>query len=405
MMKAHLIKFTGEKELAEAVLRLGGSEASLRFFEARRETLQLYVRDVPSPAASIIKQEALARGCDAAVHAQVITCGVERGDVIIFGSAKQLGHIADKLDEMPWWDLRGLAAEIRRLTAKRAPRRAALPCGAELTFGERTLLMGIINLTDDSFFEGSRCYGDAEKAAARAVKMAEDGADILDLGAESTRPGAPRVPEEQERERMAAAVAAIRRELPHMPLSIDTTRASVAGAALENGADIINDVSGLQFDNGVAEAAARHKAMLVLMHMRGTPSDMQTMCGYDDLMSEVCSFLDEAAEKAVSLGVARESIIIDPGIGFAKDHAQNLFLLRHCESLKALGYPVLVGASRKGTVGKATGRADAGDRLYGTLAVTSVCCWQGADIIRVHDVRENKDALMMTEAIRGAEYV
>ena len=203
---------------------------------------------------------------------------------------------------------------------------------------------------------------------------------------------------------MSAAVAAIRRELPHMPLSIDTTRASVAEAALENGADIINDVSGLQFDGGIAEAAARYKAMLVLMHMRGTPSDMQTMCGYANLLSELCSFLEDAADKAVSLGVARESIIIDPGIGFAKDYGQNLFLLRHCGSFKALGYPLLIGASRKGCVGKATGRA-VEERLAGTLAVTALCCRQGADIIRVHDVRENKDVIKMTEAIQGAEYV
>ena len=204
---------------------------------------------------------------------------------------------------------------------------------------------------------------------------------------------------------MSAAVAAIRRELPHMPLSIDTTRASVAEAALENGADIVNDVSGLQFDNGIAEAAARHKAMLVLMHMRGTPETMRTMCGYDNLISEVCKFLEEAADKAVSLGVTRESIIIDPGIGFAKNHGQNLFLLRHCESFKALGYPLLIGASRKGCVGAATGREAPEERLYGTLAVTALCCRQGVDIIRVHDVRENKDVIKMTEAIQGAEYV
>lgn len=404
-MKAHLIKFESEKELAESVLRLGASEASLRFFAARRETLQIYVRDVPSPAASIIKQETLSRGGDAAVHAQVINCGVERSDVIIFGTARQLGYLADKLDQMPWWKLSSLAAEIRRLTAPRAKRTAKLPCGSELTFGERTLLMGIINLTDDSFFGGSRCGSDAGKAVERAVKLAEEGADILDLGAESTRPGAPRVPEEQERARMSAAVAAIRRELPHMPLSIDTTRSSVALAALANGADIVNDVSGLQFDNGIAEAAARYGAMLVLMHMRGTPETMRSMCGYGNLIAEICDFLDEAADKATAMGVARESIIIDPGIGFAKDYGQNLFLLRHCESFKALGYPLLIGASRKGCIGTATGHAAPEERLYGTLAVTALCCRQGADIIRVHDARENKDVIKMIEAIQGAEYV
>ncbi len=404
-MKAHLIKFESEKELAQSVLRLGASEASLRFFDARRETLQIYVRNVPSPAASIIKQETLSRGGDAAVHAQVINCGVEHSDVIIFGTAKQLGYLADKLDQMPWWKLSSLAAEIRRLTAPRATRTAKLPCGSELTFGERTLLMGIINLTDDSFFGGSRCGGDAGKAVERAVKLAEEGADMLDLGAESTRPGAPRVPEEQERARLSAAVAAIRRELPRMPLSIDTTRSSAALAALANGADIVNDVSGLQFDNGIAEAAARYGAMLVLMHMRGTPETMRSMCGYGNLIAEICDFLDEAADKAAAMGVARESIIIDPGIGFAKNYGQNLFLLRHCESFKALGYPLLIGASRKGCIGTATGHAAPEERLYGTLAVTALCCRQGADIIRVHDARENKDVIKMIEAIQGAEYV
>ena len=146
----------------------------MHFFEARREMLQIYVTDVPSPAASIIKQEMLSRGGDAAVHANVINCGVERSGVIIFGTAKQLGHLADKLDTMPWWNLPGLAAEIRRLTAPCAERAVKLPCGAELTFGRRTLLMGIINLTDDSFFGESRCGGDADKALARAVQMAEE---------------------------------------------------------------------------------------------------------------------------------------------------------------------------------------------------------------------------------------
>lgn len=404
-MKAHLIKFSDSEELARALSRVGASDASLPFFEARRETLQIYVTDVPSPAASIIKQEILSRGGDAAVHASVITCGVEKSDVIIFATARQLGFLADKLDAMPWWRLRELASEIRSLAAAQSKRRAALPCGAQLTFGERTLLMGIINLTDDSFFGESRCGGDLSKIVARAVKMAEDGADILDLGAESTRPGARRVTEEQECERIGAAVSAIRRELPHMPISIDTTRSSAAREALDRGADIINDVSGLQFDEKIAQTAAQAGAMLAVMHMRGTPETMGDLCGYENILSEVCEFLKNAAQKAKSLGVPDESIIIDPGIGFAKDYAHNLFLLRHCESFKALGYPLLVGASRKRFVGEATGQAAAEDRLCGTLAVTALCCSQGVDIIRVHDVRENKETLMMTEAIRGAKYV
>ena len=168
--------------------------------------------------------------------------------------------------------------------------------------------------------------------------MAEDGADILDLGAESTRPGAPRVPEEQERERMSAAVAAIRRELPHMPLSIDTTRASVAEAALENGADVLNDVSGLQFDNGIAEAAARHKAMLVLMHMRGTPQTMQTMTRYDDLTGEVLAYFVEKIGWLRGEGVTQ--IVRDPGFGFSKTVEQN-FRPQHLPHLHLHGHQII----------------------------------------------------------------
>lgn len=404
-MPVHLIRFGDKIELSEAVAKAGCDMKSLPYFENRREMLQLCVTDVPAPAASIIKQEMLARGGDAAVHAQVITCGVSKSDVIIFGTAKQLGHLAEKLVRMPWWGLERLADDIRALIAPKGPCPMKLPCGAELAFGEGMLLMGIINLTDDSFFAGSRSGAETEETVKRALRMASEGADILDLGAESTRPGAGRVPEEQEISRMESAVRAIRRELPLMPLSIDTTRSSVARAALDAGADIINDVSGLQFDEKIAQAAAEYGAALVVMHMRGTPGDMQTKCEYGDLISEVCSFLREAAGKAERLGVPRKNIIIDPGVGFAKDYNQNLLLMRHCESFKALGYPLLVGASRKGVVGTATRTKRAEDRLCGTLALTSVCCWQGADIIRVHDVKENKEVIMMTEAVRRAKYV
>ncbi len=403
-MTAHLIRYGDKNELAAALLKAGVSAESLPYFENRRETVQIYLTGVPAPAANIIKQEMLSRGGDAAVHAQTIRCGVEKSDVVIFGTRKQLSFLAEKLAKMPWWGLEKCAKEIISLTTAAVIKKIALPSGAALEFGRRTHLMGIINLTDDSFFEGSRSDGAAD-AARRAVKMAAEGADILDLGAESTRPGAGRVPEETEISRMTEAVRAIRRELPRMPLSIDTTRGSVAYSALEAGADIINDVSGLTYDKEVARAAARYKAMLVVMHMRGTPETMGDMCCYDNLISEVCCGLRESAQTALELGVSNEYLITDPGLGFAKTHEQNLELVRHCESFRALGWPVLIGASRKGFVGRATGAEKAGERLAGTLAVTALTCWQRADIIRVHDVKENKEVIKMTEAIRGADNV
>lgn len=400
-MQAHLVKYETTADMAAALLAAGCSAESLPYFENRRDTVQIYIRDVPSPAANIIKQEMLARGGDAAVHAQTIRCGVEKSDVIIFGTARQLGFLADKLEKMPWWGLAGAASQIRRLTAARGPVKMSFPCGAELAFGAHTYLMGIINLTEDSFYKESRSADDIYDTVRRALKMAEDGADIIDLGAESTRPGAERVPEEKELARMTEAVAEIRKALPRTPLSIDTTRASVARAALKAGADIINDVSGLTFDPDIAGAAAEYGAALAVMHMRGTPSTMRGLCDYENLVSEVCAALDESAARAVEAGVAEDKILIDPGIGFAKDCAQNLELLRRCESFKALGKPLLIGASRKGFIGAVTGHPGADERLFGTLAVTAHCCRKMADIIRVHDVRENRDIIKMTEAIRG----
>ena len=235
--------------------------------------------------------------------------------------------------------------------------------------------------------------------------MAADGADILDLGAESTRPGAERVPEEEERERLVKAVCAIRERLPRIPLSIDTTRASCARAALAAGADIINDVSGLTFEPQIADAAAEAGAMLVLMHMRGVPADMQSRCEYERLIPEICVSLEKSAKQAIDAGIAADRIITDPGIGFAKNYQQNLALLRHVESFRALGWPVLIGASRKGFIGKATDTPTAAERLAGTIAAACCACRRHADIIRVHDVRAHKEAVMMTEAIENGEYV
>lgn len=403
-MKLHLIRLKSKEELAQAAAMAGASAASLPFFEGRREALQLFIKDLPAPAANIVKQEALARNCDALVHAQTITCGVEYTDVILFGTARSLRFLADKLEKMPWWGLELCAAEIKRLTGGFSERKVKLPCGSELTFGRGTLIMGIINLTDDSFFAASRSGSDCEKAALTAVRMAEEGADILDLGAESTRPGAPRVSREQESERLVKAVCAIREKLPHIPLSIDTTRSQVAREALAAGADIINDVSGLSFDPETAAAAAQYHAMLAVMHMRGTPADMQSHCSYTNLISEVCGFLEESAAKAMAAGVPHDMLITDPGIGFAKNCEQNLMLLRHCESFRALGWPVLIGASRKGFIGAVTETKTAAERLAGTVAVTALCTAQNADIIRVHDVRPNKEAVMMTEAIWRGSY-
>lgn len=405
-MSIYNIKFLGASELAEALHKLGADMRSLPFFDNRREIKALYIPAVDSRGANVIKQELLSRGGDAAVHADVVRFGVSHSDVILFGTKKQLTFLAEKIATMPWWGFpdisAGIIAALKGLAVRRSP--VKLPNGRTLPLGERTLIMGITNLTDESFFSASRTGADITAALSRVCGQAEGGADIIDIGAESTRPGAPRVPEQEELSRVAATVRAIRKELPDIPLSVDTTRYSVARAALDEGADIINDISGLTYEPELAELTAKSGAVLVLMHMRGTPETMRAMCEYDNLLHDVAAFFETGVRKAEESGLERSKIILDPGIGFAKNYNQNLLLLRHIEAFRALGLPLLVGVSRKGFIGAATGSPSAEERLEGTMALSALCAWRGVDIVRVHDVPENKKAVMMIDAVKRAGY-
>ena len=405
-MNVYEIKFRDSKELAESLNAIGADLRSLPFFENRREVRALYLPSVDIRAANVIKQEMLSRGGDAAVHAHAIDCSVRESDVILFGTVKQISFLADKLEIMTWWGFPEIVNALRLAldSFSRKTSKVSLPSGSDLMFGASTLLMSIINLSDDSFHKESRTYGNIDTALALALEHAQNGADILDLGAESTRPGASRISEAEEIGRLIPVIKEIRKNLPTMPISVDTTRRKTAESALKAGADIINDISGLSFEPEIAKTAADFGAMLVIMHMRGTPQTMGSMCTYSNLLREINEFFGKKIETASSFGVDNSKIIIDPGIGFAKDHNQNLFLLRHIESLRIHSKPILVGASRKGSVGRATDSNDTSGRLEGTLAVSSLCAWSGVDIIRVHDTRENKKAVMMAEAIRDAHY-
>ena len=265
---------------------------------------------------------------------------------------------------------------------------------------KRTLIMGIINLTEDSFHAPSRTGLD--KILETAADMVNAGADILDIGAESTRPGADRVSEPLELERIEAAVKIIRKHFPEVLLSIDTTRASVAKAALEQGADIINDVSGIS-DSEMLKVVKQFDAGLVLMHSRGTPKTMDSLCLYDDLIGDMISFFNTKITEITSYGIDDSNIIIDVGLGFAKTAEQDLFILKNLDTFKALGYPLLIGASRKRFIGAALGEPDPANRLEGTLAVSALCADQGVAILRVHDVLENYRAVKMIAAIKKGQ--
>ncbi|MBI9019848.1 MAG: dihydropteroate synthase [Verrucomicrobia bacterium] len=269
--------------------------------------------------------------------------------------------------------------------------------GREVVCGPRTLVMGILNATPDSFSDGGVFQG-LEKAVARGLQMVEEGADIIDIGGESTRPGAKSVQTLEEIERTVPIIGKLREKTDCL-ISIDTQKAEVARAAIAAGANIINDVSALA-DPAMAKVAAETGAGLVLMHMLGTPENMQNDPRYDDVVSNVRNFLEERAALAVARGVAEAQIALDPGIGFGKTDAHNLALLNGIPALAATGRPVLIGASRKSFLGRLTGR-EVNDRLAGSLAAATFAAMQGAHILRVHDVKESCDAIGLVDKLRA----
>ena len=259
----------------------------------------------------------------------------------------------------------------------------------ELNPDGRVLIMGILNVTPDSFSDGGR-FLSPDAAVERALAMEKEGADIIDVGGESSRPGADPVPVEEELRRVLPVLERLRGKL-RIPISIDTTKAEVAEAALRAGASIVNDISALRFDPAMAPLVAKFGAGLVLMHMLGTPKTMQQAPHYEDVVTEVRDFLAERAQYAQSQGIPREAIAVDPGIGFGKTVEHNLELLRRLPELVELGFPVLVGPSRKSFIGAILGLG-VEERLEGTLAACAVAVVRGADILRVHDVKEVRRA-------------
>jgi dihydropteroate synthase len=266
--------------------------------------------------------------------------------------------------------------------------------GLEMRFGSRTYVMGILNATPDSFSgDGLLRTGELDVAAAVALArtMVSDGADIIDVGGESTRPGHAPVGAVEEQARVVGLIVALRAALPDVPISVDTTKPAVARVALEAGADILNDVAAVTGGGALVEVAAAHAAPLILMHGRAHPD-------YADVVSEVMADLEHALQRAEAAGCARELLIVDPGIGFGKTAAQNLVVLRGLGTLQGLGRPVLLGTSRKSTIGRVLG-VPPDERLEGTLATTALGIAAGVDIVRVHDVAANVRVARMSDAI------
>lgn len=272
-----------------------------------------------------------------------------------------------------------------------------LPRGRKLNF-DTPLVMGVINVTPDSFSDGGKYLG-LEDAVRHACKIIEEKANIIDIGGESSRPGADPVPLEEELARTIPVIKAIR-EFSDIPISIDTTKGEVARHAIEAGADIINDISALMGDRRLPDVAAEFKVPVVLMHMKGQPKTMQKKPTYVDCIREINDFFEVRTEYAISCGIDRGKIIIDPGIGFGKRLEDNLSIIKHFDVFKSLGYPLMVGVSRKSFIQNITQENDDPvQRLGGSLAAAMICVCHGADIVRAHDVRETVEAIRVWKAV------
>lgn len=267
-----------------------------------------------------------------------------------------------------------------------------------LELGRRTHVMGVVNVTPDSFSDGGRFF-DKDRAVSHGISMAEQGADIIDVGGESTRPYSQRLSEEEETARVVPVIEALSQAVS-IPISIDTYKGAVAREALKAGASMINDISSLRFDPQMASVAAEAEVPLVCMHMKGTPETMQVKPQYDDLIGEVSDFLGRCVQRAVAAGAREDLLILDPGIGFGKSFDDNLAILRELRRFAALGRPLLVGSSNKAFIGHVLGK-EVHERRIGTLATVAVAAMNGAHIVRVHDVQGAVETVKMVDAIKS----
>lgn len=392
------LHITNVREAIHQMGKLGVDATGIKLMKGKTLHFNLKVEGIDPRTANLLKQEMLSLGGDAALDGRGLDCSAKRTDAILMGTQKQFEKLIPKLDEYPI--LQALGQSLRETLKSISKTHYTLRCRKRtFTLGKRTLLMGVLNVTPDSFSDGG-LYLDRDKAISHGLRMVEEGVDFLDIGGESTRPGSKPVDLEEELRRVIPVIESLAKEVD-VPISIDTYKSTVAKKAIEAGAEIINDISGLRFDPDLSYTAAKEDIPLILMHMRGIPETMQKDVHYDSLFSEILQYLKDAIQKAESAGLDPEQIIIDPGIGFGKTIEDNLLILKNLSEFRILGKPILLGTSRKGFIGKIL-NMDVQDRLEGTLSSIAIGVLNGAHIIRSHDVLQAKKAIAVADAIRLA---
>ena len=394
--RARVIEVPDVAAAREEITRLGVLRPAREWLADKTQVRAVRLENVGGKAAAILKQECLASGCDCAISPDVARFDETPRAVCIIANLRQYARLLDRLPRQPF-GLGEIGEEVREtLEAYEAGRRPAWVCrGKKIATEARTVVMGIVNVTPDSF-SGDGVGRDAEAAIRQGLAFVEAGADILDVGGESTRPESDEVTVAEEWARIGPVIEALVAQ-SGVAVSVDTRKAEVAEKALAAGAHIVNDVGGLRAA-GMKEVVAAAGAGAVIMHMQGEPKTMQVEPKYEDLMGEVYGFLCELMEAAMAAGVDEKAIAVDPGFGFGKTPEHNLAIVRRLRELHSLGRPVVLGASRKATIGKVLDKP-AEERIMGTAATCAAGIVSGAHVIRVHDVAEMAQVAKMTDAI------
>ncbi|MGQ9730090.1 MAG: dihydropteroate synthase [Candidatus Zipacnadales bacterium] len=397
---ARVLDPRGFEDALKEIVGVKATRVAARWMANKATLRAVRLEGVSGRAASLLKQEALAVGAECAVARSVAAFDDTPQSVVLIANLQQHRALARKLKAQPF-GLYALSQQVQQaLQAYDATRSYTLQIGRhQLAVGQRTLVMGILNVTPDSF-SGDGLGNDVAAAVERAKQFARDGADILDVGGQSTRPGSEEVDLEEEQRRVLPVIRALVNEVD-LPISIDTDKTEVSCAALDAGAGLINDVRGLRRP-GMVELIAERGVPACIMHMLGSPRTMQEAPYYEDVVADIYRFLAERVQACMETGISREQLIIDPGIGFGKTVEHNLTILRRLREFRSLGCAILVGVSRKSMIGKVLDLPPE-ERMEGTAAACACAIYNGADIIRVHDVREMVRVARMTDAIvKGA---
>ncbi|HEX7415556.1 MAG TPA: dihydropteroate synthase [Smithellaceae bacterium] len=392
-----IIKIKNLEEAAVIFKSIGVDPYGIDAMASKTININILIENQPCKIANIIKQEMLSVGGDAAVARGSVSCSVPVSDILIMGTLKQILALAKKIEKQPF-GLSLIARDMSEILVNISQNEYIWKTSRrKLTLGNKTLIMGILNVTPDSFSDGGLFYSQ-QKAVEHGLQMAAEGADIIDIGGESTRPGAGFVATGVEAKRVLSVIESLVKQVK-IPISIDTKKAQVAKQALASGAEIVNDISALNGDKKMAKTIMGAGAAVILMHMRGNPRNMQKgKLVYDNLMGEITDYLKKSSEKALKAGIEKDCLVIDPGIGFGKIPEDNYKIIKNLSQLKELGMPVMIGTSRKSFIGKVTS-GEPGQRLEGTAATVAAAIMNGCHIVRVHDVAAMKKVAAITDAI------